>query len=263
MAISKEMIEKQKAERLGMKKLNNKGLEMEIIEYNNSSDMSVKFKDSGAIVHSQWQPFKRGGVIKDPYYPIVYGKGYVGEGVYKSKINNKKCRNYGVWADMLQRCYDEKFKLNHTTYKDCLVCEEWLNFQNFAKWYDENYYEVDNEVVSLDKDILIHGNKIYSPETCIFVPKIINSLFVRNENKRKSNLIGVQFSKRLNKFTASCYGKNSKNIHLGVFNNEIEAFNAYKTYKEKLIKEVAEEYKDKIPDKLYTAMFNWEVRIDD
>ena len=80
---------------------------------------------------------------------------------------------------MLGRCYNEYNLKRRPTYKGCEVCDEWLNFQNFAEWFDNNYYTIDNEAVCLDKDILIKGNKTYSPEACVFVPITINSLFTK------------------------------------------------------------------------------------
>lgn len=68
---------------------------------------------------------------------------------------------------MIKRCYNQKCLLKDNTYRGCSVCDEWLNFQNFGEWYDENYYEVPNEVMDLDKDILHKGNKIYSPDNCV------------------------------------------------------------------------------------------------
>ena len=85
---------------------------------------------------------------------------------------------------MLRRCYDEKLHKKYPTYIDCKVCEEWLNFQNFAKWYYNNYYEIENEKICLDKDILHKGNKIYSPDNCVFVPNNINVLFVKSDKSR-------------------------------------------------------------------------------
>ena len=63
---------------------------------------------------------------------------------------------------------------------DCSVYEGWHNFQNFAKWYEDNYYEIEEEQMHLDKDILVKGNKVYSPDTCVFVPETINGLFVKS-----------------------------------------------------------------------------------
>lgn len=192
----------------------------------------------------------------------VYGVGYLGEGVYKSRHNGKSTHQYNIWKHMIERCYDDKILEKFTTYKGCLVCVEWLNFQNFAKWYNQNYYDVEGERMELDKDILIKGNKIYSPDTCIFVPHRINSLFTKANSIRGELPIGVTFRKKNNKYSARCQCGNYRK-YIGEYNTAAEAFYAYKTYKENYVKQIAEEYKDKVPKKLYNAMITYEVEITD
>ena len=82
---------------------------------------------------------------------------------------------------MLKRCYDPKYQEKEPTYKGCTVENHLLNFQHMCKWLEENYYEIPGETMCLDKDILCKGNKIYSRNTCIFVPERINLLFVKHE----------------------------------------------------------------------------------
>lgn len=252
--------EQQKVQRVGLKKLNNEGSLMEIIEYHNAKKVIIRFEDTGYTKEIHWNEFIK-GKVKNPYFKRVFGKGYLGVGKYKTRINGKKTKQYSVWFNMLKRVYDLENYIKQPTYKDCVVCEEWLNFQNFAKWYDENYYEINNEVMCLDKDILIKGNKTYSPDTCVLVPKSINSLFVNNDADRGKLAIGVTICK--GKYMAQCSYGNTKSIYLGLFNTEREAFNSYKIYKEKVIKSVANKYKGKIPNALYNAMIKYEVEITD
>ena len=127
------------------------------------------------LKHARYGNFIRRN-IKCPYEPRTYGIGYLGEGKYKTRENGKLTKCYDTWHSMLERCYYPKYQEKYPTYKDCEVCESWHNFQAFAEWYNDNYYEIHGEVMCLDKDILIKGNKIYSPETCVFVPEKINNL---------------------------------------------------------------------------------------
>ena len=90
--------------------------------------------------------------------------------------NGRDIKSYSVWHSMLQRCYDDKYHIKHPTYEGCTVCDEWLYFSNFKKWFDENYIEG----TQLDKDIF-SKNKVYSPETCCFVPREINVLMSQIE----------------------------------------------------------------------------------
>jgi len=164
---------------------------------------------------------------------------------------------------MFNRCYDEKIHIIRETYKNCTVCEEWYNFQTFAKWYTENYYEIDEKKMHLDKDILHKGNKIYSPENCVFVPININSLFTKRETLRGICPIGVTYHKRDDVFQSRCNDGNGKSEYLGCFGSPQLAFNAYKIYKEKHIKEVADKFRNQIPNKLYEAMYSYKVEITD
>jgi hypothetical protein len=201
-----------------------------------------------------------GGCLVNPYDKTINGVGYLGKGIYKYFANS---RQYSTWSNMIKRCYSEKQHEVRPTYIGCTVCEEWHNFQNFAKWYDKNIYSLTNEIMNLDKDILIKGNKIYSPENCVFAPIRINSLFIQSKSKRGIYPIGVSFHKRDKKFRSQCHDESDSQHFLGSFPTPEEAFSAYKTYKENLIKQIAEEYKPLIPNNLYTAMINYQVEITD
>lgn len=205
-------------------------------------------------------------ITTNPYDKMTCGVGYFGKGVFDSKNKIGRYTIYQKWVSMIKRCYDKKYINKHHTYIDCIVCDEWLNYQNFAKWVIDNYYEVDNEEMNVDKDILHKGNKIYSPENCIFVPHRINVLFIKSDRKRGNYPIGVDFNKARGKYRARCgtfvNGK-AVSVQLGYYSNPIKAFNAYKNFKENYIKEVANEYKNKIPQKLYDAMYRYEVEITD
>jgi len=248
--------------RIKKEKLNNDGCLMRIIEYNKSNNIIIEFQDEHKTqISTTYQCFKN-GTIRNPYFKSIYGKGYLGQNEYKTKIKHKKTIQYSLWTSMLSRCYNKNFHKKCITYIECNVCEEWLNFQNFAKWFDENYYEITGEEIHLDKDILFKGNKIYSPETCVFVPKKINILFNKRQNKRGNYPIGVAFRKDIHIYMS--YIKiNNKTKNLGYYNTPEEAFQAYKTAKENHIKQVADEYKDKIPQRLYDAMYRYKVEITD
>ena len=244
-------------------KLNNK---MEIIKYVSYNEVYIYFEKYDYIKKVTYRQFKNKEVVC-PYEPRTYGKGYLGEGKYKTRnINGKPTKCYDRWKKILQRCYDPKFHEKKPTYKDCTVCEEWLNFQNFAEWYHKHYYEVPGERMHLDKDILNKGNKIYSPENCIFVPQRINDLFVKRQNDRGDSPIGVYFIKGENKYRAQC-NRFYKSRYIGDFNNEMEAFECYKIIKENYIKNVIDSYEGIIPNKYYhklkEAIYNYKVEIDD
>ena len=183
--------------------------------------------------------------------------------------NGKQLKVYETWKGMFRRCYSEKYHNREDTYKDCEVCEEWFLFSNFKKWYDDNYYQIDDCIMNLDKDILHKGNKIYSPNTCVFVNQIINNLFTKNDKIRGDLPIGVRHSSCCNKkyhSVLSYYNfdlKKKCDKSLGYSDYIDELFKKYKQAKEENIKRVADYYKYKIPKKLYDAMYRYEVEITD
>lgn len=253
----------------GQEGYNKFGSKMIVKEDRGSKDIDVYFPEyNWNAFHRERCEFKRGSIVC-PYEPRVFGVGYVGEGKYNSRINGKKTKCYNTWISMLRRCYDKNYQEEYPTYKDIIVCKEWHNFQNFAKWYEENFYFIDNETMCLDKDILVKGNKVYSPDTCIFVPNRINVLFTKSDKSRGKHPIGVCYdSKCKNKIVAYCYileNNKNKRKHLGTFelNQVEEAFLCYKQFKENYIKQVADEYKELIPTKLYDALYRYEVEITD
>ena len=250
----------EKDDRLNKVRYNTNGERMTIVRYGNYADIDVQFEDGTIVEHKRYDHFKT-GQIKNPYFPTVYGVGFIGKGRFKAyDENGKATKCYEVWKNILERCYDPKYHKKRPRYKGCTVCKEWWNFQVFAEWYYSHFYEVENERMDLDKDILHKGNKVYSPENCIFVPQFINSLFVKCNNSRGKYPIGV--SKNRNKFLARL-SKDNGNINLGTYDTPEEAFFAYKQAKEAYIKEVANEYKGKIDPKAYDALMKYEVEITD
>lgn len=177
--------------------------------------------------------------------------------------NGKLLHSYKTWLDMINRCYNEKIKQRYETYKNVTCCDEWLHYKNFKKWYDENYYEIEGQQMNLDKDILMKGNKVYSPKTCIFVPKRINTLFTKCNSKRGKLPIGVYYDNSKKKYRACCNDGSGRTKKIGTYSEPKVAFWAYKAYKRDVIREIANEYKSEIPKKLYNAMLNYKIEIDD
>ena len=235
-----------------------------IVEYVNSQDITIQFKATGELVKTTYDHFVK-GKVKSHFSPSVYGIGIKG---LESTMDEagEQLDSYNCWKNILGRCYSAKCQKKHPTYIDCRVCDDWLYYPNFKKWYDTNYYEINDRTSQLDKDILVKGNKIYSPDTCVFVPNFINKLFIKRQNDRGDFPIGVYYHKPNKKYVAKLKvfkdGKSTKK-HLGCFNTTDEAFNAYKQAKEDYIKEIADNYKDKIPAELYEAMYAYEVSIND
>ena len=251
-------------ERLGETRINNQGEVMFIIEYANALDVTVQFKRTGEVVKCAYNTFIR-GEVKSHFSPTVYSVGVTGVESIRDE-NGEVLDSYTCWKSMLERCYSAKYQEKHPTYKGCSVCNYWLYYPNFKKWYDENYYEIDGKTSQLDKDILIKDNKVYSPNTSMFVPQFINKLFIKSQKSRGELPIGVCYNNRNKKYKAQLgVFKDGKSTlkYLGYYNTANEAFEVYRQAKEDYIKEVADEYKDIIPVKLYEAMYDYEVNIND
>lgn len=175
---------------------------------------------------------------------------------------DRKAESYIRWHDMINRCYNDKFHDRQPQYRDCEVCKEWLSYSNFKNWYDNNVYYVEGEQMDLDKDILYKENKTYSSETCCIVPHGINALILNCKKSRGDLPLGVWHDKADGRYriSMSCHGELSKK---GSFKTAEEAFIRYKTDKEKFLKNIAEEYRGRIPDKVYEAIKNWKIEATD
>lgn len=146
----------------------------EIIEKlgGNQLYVTVRFVDTGYITSVQFHSLLSGNV-RDKLKPSRFGVGYEGVGNYKFTEDGKLTRCAIQWKSMLERCYCEKFQDRFPAYVGCTVCEDWHNYQNFAKWYYDNYPN-DGKLYELDKDLKIDGNKLYSPSTCTFLTPFEN-----------------------------------------------------------------------------------------
>lgn len=225
-----------------------------VIKYINSQNTLVKFIDTGYECLVEMGNIKK-GEVKDKLLPSVQGVGILGDEPIRE--NGQLLKEYKLWADMLKRCYDSKFHDTSPAYKNCTVSDNFKYYPYFKEWCNKQI-GFDQDGFDLDKDILSKGTKIYSENTCCFVPKEINSLLKKKSSKESSLPVGVEYHKQLKKFRArcSCYGKTT---HLGVFEDFEDAFYAYKEAKETHIKEVANKWKDQIDSRVYEALMKYQV----
>jgi len=166
---------------------------------------------------------------------MVYNIGIYEKGKYTSR---KDIKAYKIWKGMIQRCYSEESLKRFPTYRGCRICDEWLHFQTFAEWFYKNYVEG----WTLDKDILGNG-KLYSTETCCFVPNRINNLLTRHWE----NEFGQGVKMQGNRFRVQVNTLNVKRKHIGYYRKADEAKSAYSEAKRKAIEEIVNYYplKDK------------------
>jgi len=238
---------------VGKRLFNTEGQEFEVVEYLGSRKVACVFLVSG---------FKTGylqagnvvrGRVKDMLSPSVQGIGFLGAGDAPTRDGRTGHPIYVAWCGMFERCYSEKYHLTRPTYRGCSVAEDWHNYQVFYKWAVTRY----RKGYHLDKDILVQGNKVYSPYTCCFVPQAVNSLVsvvLKGDcslgvSKRKKKGT-TEFNGRYNVNTSSCY--------LGRFDCEKEAAACYKEYKEFLFQETATILLERniIPTNVAEALFS-------
>lgn len=231
-----------------------------VVDYINANKVCITWIDSNHhTMFAQKHDVLR-GAVKNPFCPIFYGVGYFGVG--KHKTNGEYKTIYSVWKNMLKRCYSQEDRAEWPTYEGCTVSSFWHNYQNFAEWYLTNQYRQDGWHV--DKDIIQIGNKEYSSEKCCFVPAEINALFTKANSIRGQYCIGVYKTKaRPNLFNAACNDGTGKSHYLGCFQTEQEAFLAYKKFKESLIKQKAEKFKEVIDPRVYQSLINYVVKAGD
>ncbi len=152
------------------------------------------------------------------------------------------CLIHSTWYSMLSRCYSEQAKTKYKSYENCSVCNEWLTFSNFKAWMDTQ----DWQGKQLDKDLLHRGNKIYSPESCLFVEPIVNYFIIEQSNRRGNYPIGVSWHKGIGKFVSSCSNPFSgKKEHLGTFSCQKLAHSAWLKRKRELAIQLAGTQSDK------------------
>lgn len=155
------------------------------------------------------------------------------------------CPYYMDWKSMIQRCHSEKYQQNKPTYIGCTICEEWKHLSNFIKWVDSQPNR-NWQNCSLDKDFLVEGNKHYSPETCVYIPRTLNSFTVRSEKFKGDYMLGVSISDSIKSpYQVKCSNPfSNKNQYLGIFETELEAHKAWQVKKHEHALRLADEQSD-------------------
>jgi hypothetical protein len=170
----------------------------------------------------------------------IYGVGINdAEYITTKKISSGvlRCPFYVKWVHMLERCYCEKFHAKNQSYADCAVCDEWMIFSNFKEWMVEQEWEG----MSLDKDLISKGNKIYSPDKCMFVSKEVNSILSKFSGTHQPK--GISFSYSRYAVQCSVDGVNSE---YGRYKTREEAENRYAEVKAEAVTELSFDQSDNV-----------------
>lgn len=189
---------------------------------------------------------------------LVCGVG-VNDRKYSTRVNDKIFKEYNIWVNLLKRCYTPKGQKKQPTYVGCSVSENFKNYSYFRDWC-QTQIGFGQQDFQLDKDLIFKGNKVYSEETCLFLPRDLNNLFTSRKNCRGALPIGVYAQK--GRFKVRCCSNLSER-YLGYFNTPEEAFATYKQAKEAFIRLQAEKWRAFIDPRAFKALMNYEVSITD
>jgi len=156
-----------------------------------------------------------GGGINDYHLPVY--------------VDGKPIRAYKTWAEMIRRGFCQKFKEKYRVYADCQVCDDWVYFTNFLRWYQDQQHP---EGWVLDKDLLVKGNKIYSPTTSLFIEQSLNCFMTESTKARGKYPLGISFREKTGRYIAQCHSATTnKETHIGCFLSLEDAVSAYKNFK--------------------------------
>lgn len=151
------------------------------------------------------------------------------------------CPAYSAWRKMIYRVYSYSNKDQRPTYKNVEVCKEWLTFSNFRKWFIENHVDT----YHLDKDLLSSDVKVYSPDTCVYVPQWLNNFVLCKKGRTKEKRdykVGACWYKSREKFQENCSNPKTNRVeNLGGFDTEDAAHNAWFKRKSRLALELKQE----------------------
>ena len=236
--------------------VNNSGDEYTITAVTSSNNIAIRYNDLHQYECITTAKHIREGRLKNPYAPSVHVVGYMGVGPYVASINRTKTLEYHIWSGILERCYSANRSVNHQTYLNCRVCNEWHNFQIFAHWYvtHPDY----GKGYDIDKDVMVPGNTLYSPSTCCMLPSVINKALVGRHDTRELPT-GVYYNTNKTRYVVKLR-KNNEMIHGGTYDDPILAGQIYHALKSEYLSELANAWREHIQPDVYFKLINWSNR---
>lgn len=167
-----------------------------------------------------------------------------------SKLGGQNTLEYRVWHAMLQR--STKYQ---GTYTQVSCDDRFRDFDYFHEWCQAQvgFRELDNKgkIFSLDKDILSEGFGVYSPETCVFIPPVLNNLFKNPYRELPRGVYERDVKKYPNKPYTSAIGKDGRCVHLGGFHSPEEAKEAYDAARKEYLLELYETYGVRVDSRVW------------
>ena len=239
-----------------------KGGNVIVLDYVRDKHILVEFMDENKHQTITDTTALTKGLIHNPYAHTFYGVGFMGVGRFSTNPKSDTYKAYKGWDCMLNRCYSESHKARHpsTILSNC--CSEWFNCQVFCEWY-VSQRGWNQPKWQLDKDLMGNGLMTYSPDTCVIVPPIINTSlrFLNQGSRNKSGLPhGVCYLEDSKYYITDCrvYGQKGKPRTM-YFRSEEDAFFWFKENKEKYLKAMALDYRDRVEDRVFHKLMSLEI----
>ena len=230
-----------------------------VLEYINHRDVTVKFLNTGNVRKTATSEIRKGEIRDNEAFPVY------AVGVMDIPNELRRChpvpKEYSIWNGIRQRCYNENTRDKLPSYKDVEMSENFKFYSYFKEWCNQQV-GFNEDGWQLDKDILSKGVKLYSEDTCCFVPAEINCALPNNKKVRGAFPQGVIYNSTKTRYRARIQ-RGDKWESLGTYDTPEEAFYAYKPVKEAHIKSLAEKWKDKIDHRVYESLMNWTIEITD
>lgn len=242
---------------IGKRFESNKGDWCTVLEYINANKVVIKFDGYEHYEKTVSAKALKEGSFRNNYRPTIQGLGlgYMGDGIYSWNGDENVQKAYQVFVGMFSRCYDPYTQSKQTAYIGCSVDPRFYDFQVFAKFYVENPFC--GLGYHLDKDLLIRGNRVYSPEACTLLPPEVNSALASTPESESGLPLGV--NKIDNGYVARLNKTGQGREYLGYYKTADEAHNVYVKAKEDYIHSLAEKWHGKIEERAYQALKSWTV----
>lgn len=193
---------------------------------------------------------------------LAYGIGYnTGEKQFYNP-DGHRTREGEYWYSMFVRSYSKQYQDKKPRYMGCSVDSSFHDFEDFRLWMKDQVGS-DNQGWHIDKDILFANNKVYSPETCVFVPRELNSFYTKRQKSRGKYPLGVSYHKPLDKFMVSGHNLCGGTVYLGVVDNPSEGFEIFLDFKRKQAKELANKWEGKVDNRVVESLLSFTLSEDD
>lgn len=226
--------------------------DFKIVEYSHCEDVTISFVKTGYTCKVTSGSIRR-GLVKDHTIPTMYGIGYCSSGKVSDKdtLSNKA---KAKWQEMLRRCYSLDFLQTNTSYMGCYVNKDWHDLKVFMEWFKSRPLINKQSNFYLDKDILVFGNKEYSPDCCRLVPREINNLQLFKT--LKDPMTGIERYDN-GTYRVYCNSENLPRKEIIKTTDLTLAINSFREYKQMVVNKTAIKFRDVLDEDLFNHLLTF------